>query len=484
MTITDRTEQQDNDSTSTLSNKNYKKHKLDIEKAATLATGVSDIYLPYIRKSEGEYDPNPLEKTHSQIDEASIVEPPPKDILDDAPDGGYGWAVAVAGFFGNFVMFGIASIWGVFSQAYATSILEGKASTLSLMTVGSVAYVCLNVFTPISVLFVRFGTRFNYGFGSILMCLGMILSGFSTEVWHLYLTQGLLFGFGASFLYMSIASVIPQWFTTRRGTAMGISSAGTGLGGLTLSPMASFLISEYGIPWAYRILGLFSLGICCVGTILVKDRLPRSYRKNLLLKSPVQWSMFKMADFDIWLVGAVIALMGYLSPMFYLPKYAAEIGINETDSSNLLGILCAMNGVGRLVLGYIADKIGRLNMFLIASAFAGVCTFIIWPFATSYDILLVYSILWGFSCGTYYALAAPVTGSVVGMEKLSSGLSILFIVSAISAMGTPIAAAIQDATPELGYLGIQMFIGSVYVGGALICLYLKYRVTGSLLSVY
>ena len=111
-------------------------------------------------------------------------------------------AVAVAGFFANFVMFGVASIWGVFSQAYSTSILAGKASTLELMTVGSVLNVCINLFTPVSVLFVRFGTRFNYAFGSVLMGLGIILSGFCTEVWHLYLTQGLLFGFGASFVYM------------------------------------------------------------------------------------------------------------------------------------------------------------------------------------------------------------------------------------------------------------------------------------------
>ncbi|KAI8143612.1 major facilitator superfamily domain-containing protein [Fennellomyces sp. T-0311] len=471
MTISDRAEE-DNDMTLTPG-----KIEIDVEKASVEK-------IPYICNDKENNNTAALEKTHSRMDEASIVEPPPKNIIDDIPDGGYGWAVAVAGFCANFVMFGLASVWGVFSQAYSTSTLAGKATTLELMTVGSTLNVCLNVFSPVSVLFVRFGTRFNYAFGSVLMCLGIILSGFSTAVWHLYLTQGLLFGFGASFLYMSIASVIPQWFTTRRGTAMGISSSGTGLGGLALSPMASFLITKYGIRWAFHILGFFSLGICCIGTILVKDRLPSSYRKNLPIKSPIQFSMFKMSDFNVWLVGAVIALMGYLTPMFYLPKYAASIGINQTDSSNLLGILCAMNAVGRIVLGFVADKIGRLNMYMIASALAGIFSFVIWPFATSYGVLLAYSILWGFTCGTYYALAAPITGSVVGMEKLSSGLSILFIASAISAMGTPIAAAIQQSSPDNGYLGIQMFIGSVYVGGALICLYLKYRLTGSLISVY
>ena len=66
------------------------------------------------------------------------------------------------------------------------------------------------------------------------------------------------------------------------------------------------------------------------------------------------------------------------------------------------------------------------------------------------------------------------------MDMLSSGLSIVFIFSAVSAMGTPIMAALQQSH---GYISIQMFDGSVYVFGALICLFLKLRLTrGSLLS--
>ena len=80
------------------------------------------------------------------------------------------------------------------------------------------------------------------------------------------------------------------------------------------------LIMKYGMHGAYRILGYFSLGICAVGTILIKERLPSTHRKNLPIKSPIQLSMLKEANFNIWLVGAVIALMGYTTPLFYLPS--------------------------------------------------------------------------------------------------------------------------------------------------------------------
>ncbi|KAI7860373.1 major facilitator superfamily domain-containing protein [Circinella umbellata] len=475
MTCTPRSDENDNELTVT-------QHTIDVDLEKGIAKNL-------MNKSYSLNNKEPVLNSLENIDtvekDESTITDSSTDTLDDIPDGGYGWAVAAAGFLGYFVLMGVANLWGLFSQAYATSILKGKASTLELITIGSLIFVSLNIFSPLSVLLSRFGTRFSYGLGGFLMCLAIILAGFSTKVWHLYLTQGLLFGFGGSFLYMSIASVIPQWFTTRRATAMGISTAGSGLGALAMSPMVNFLIIKYGLPWAYRILGFFLLGICTIGTILIKDRIPPSCRKSRpLLKSPIQLSMFKIVNFDLWLIGSVVSLLGYLPGLFYLPKYAADIGLDQTDAANLLAILSAMNAVGRVGLGFIADKIGRLNMFIIISILSGLFSFVIWPLATSYNILLVFCILWGATSGMYYALAAPITASIVDVEKLASGLSITFIFSSIAAMGTPIAAVIQQITPNNGYIGVQIFSGSVYIIGSIICIILKYRLTGSLLAKF
>ncbi|ORY95385.1 major facilitator superfamily domain-containing protein [Syncephalastrum racemosum] len=419
----------------------------------------------------------------TRMDEASIIEPP-ENIFETIPDGGYGWAIAVAGFLSNFVMFGSASIWGVFSEAFANGVLKGKATTIQLMGVGSVANACMNAFTPLSTLLTaKLGARLTFAMGSVLMCLGIILCGFSHEVWHVYLTQGLLYGIGASWIYMSVISVIPQWFTTRRGTAMGISSAGTGLGGLALAPMARSLIDKYDLPWAYRIIGLMSVGVCAVSAAMLQERLPKGYRQKAKFKSPIKLSTFKIVDFNIWLVGAVIALTGYLSPLFFVPKYAVHIGLSETDSANLLSILCAFNAIGRIVFGFIADRIGRLNTYCIASTLAGLFCFVIWPFANSFGVMVAFVVLWGFTCGIYYALAAPITGGIVGMEEMSSAFAILFLVSSISSVGPPIASAIQMATPGGGYIGIQMFCGALYVCGAFICFGLKIKRTKSVFSV-
>lgn len=457
--------------------KSYAADSNDLEKLSSIRTEQYDRTSNHNRHSYLEK----LETVPTNMDAASALNPVNVEYYDDIPDGGiHGWLVAVAGFLSNFIMFGTASIWGVFSNAFATTILK-DASTTELLGVGSTAIACLNLMTPFNPMLARFGTRFIMVIGSILMSLGIILAGFSTQVWHLYLTQGVLFGSGASMVYMSVVAVIPQWFTTKRGTAMGISSAGTGIGGLALSPMASSLIDKYGIPWAYRIIGLMAFGICMVATALMKTRLPRP-PMNEKITSPIKLFMLKDMDFVTWLIGAVIALTGYFVPLFYLPKYGAAIGLDSTTTSNLVGICCAMNAVGRLALGWVADKIGRLNMYIISNVIAGLLCCLLWRFATTYETLLAFSITWGIVCGLYFALAPPITGNIVGLERISPGLSILFVVSSIASVGPPVASAIQEATPGKGFIGVQMFAGAVYLCGALICLGLKIKLTKSLFT--
>jgi MFS family permease len=141
-----------------------------------------------------------------------------------------------------------------------------------------------------------------------------------------------------------------------------------------------------------------------------------------------------------------------------------------------------MNAIGRLILGYFADRIGRLNMYVIASTVAGLTCMLFWPFAKTYGTIMGFAVIFGFVCGIYYALAAPITSAIVGTENISSGLSILFILSSISGLGPAIASAIQQATSNQGYIGVQMFSGSLYLFGSIVCILLKVKMTGSLLS--
>ena len=57
--------------------------------------------------------------------------------------------------------------------------------------------------------------------GVLLMSLGFLLASLSTQIWHLLLTQGLLYGADSSMLYFPILSTAPEYFTSHPGSALG-----------------------------------------------------------------------------------------------------------------------------------------------------------------------------------------------------------------------------------------------------------------------
>lgn len=81
-----------------------------------------------------------------------------------------------------------------------------------------------------------------------------------------------MFGWGMGFLYITAATVLPQWFSRKRSLALGLASSGAGLGGLAYSLGSGAAAESLGLPWTYRILSFCTLAVNLICTILLRDR--------------------------------------------------------------------------------------------------------------------------------------------------------------------------------------------------------------------
>ena len=88
------------------------------------------------------------------------------------------------------------------------------------------------------------------------MSTGFALASFSTAVWHLLLTQGMLTGLGMSLVYFPLLAPVPEYFAGRRGLAMGFVSL---LFDSPFFPLVWFLVLS---P---RRLSVCPTVICCLG---------------------------------------------------------------------------------------------------------------------------------------------------------------------------------------------------------------------------
>ncbi|CAO3589689.1 unnamed protein product [Absidia cylindrospora] len=370
---------------------------------------------------------------------------------------------------------------GVMQAMFEKIFQDTPDAQLKLSFAGTIMEAMVNLCgIPAQLIVARYGINVLLGVGSFLATLGLMMAGFATEIWHLYLCQGVVFGLGASLLYVTVTNTAPRWFDKKRGLAMGLASSGSGFGGLVIPFVLNAANSNpsLGVGWAYRILGFIILA-CCIGAcLLVKERIKED-RRSRPLKELFKFSVLKDLNFVLFLLGSMISLSGFFVPFFFLPSYCQEIGLNHQQGTELVAVLSAGNLLGRPLVGFTADKIGRLNADIIWTIVCGLSSFLIWMFAYNYGVLMAFGIIYGLFCGSYFTLLSPITLDIVGLERFPTGLSILLMANIFSVFGPSIASGIQVYV-ETPYLVYKVFTGFTYVLGGLILLVLKFRLTNSL----
>ncbi|CAG7818808.1 unnamed protein product [Allacma fusca] len=160
------------------------------------------------------------------------------------PDGGWGWVVVLAAFLVNMIADGVTFSFGVFYVEFNSYFGESKSKTA---WIGSLLASMPLLSGPIaSSLADRFGCRRVTIAGSLLSTMGFVLSYYANSVEMLYLTFGVLTGFGLSLCYVAAVVIVAYYFEQRRSLATGLSVCGGGIGTLIFGPLTTKLISSYG----------------------------------------------------------------------------------------------------------------------------------------------------------------------------------------------------------------------------------------------
>jgi len=210
------------------------------------------------------------------------------------------------------------------------------ASALEYAFIGGLSISMALIIAPLATVCVgRFGTQFTLSIGIFLETAGLLGASWAWEIWHLFLSQGLAFGFGMGFLFVASVGLIPQWFSKHRSFANSIAAAGSGIGGLIYSLATNAMIQSIGLGWAFRVLAIISAAMNVICTILIRDR-------NKLVGS-VQMAfdvrLFKRVEFLLLLGWGFFSMLGYIVLLFSLPSYARTVGLTASQGSVIGALL-------------------------------------------------------------------------------------------------------------------------------------------------
>ncbi|KAK5994747.1 putative transporter MCH2 [Cladobotryum mycophilum] len=390
--------------------------------------------------------------------------------IDDY-DGGYGWICVISQLLITASTWGVNGSFGVYLTHYLSTNAFPGTSEIAYAFIGGLSQSQITFIAPlVTYCTKKLGTKPTLCIGILLETSALVAASFAKRSWHLFLTQGLLFGWGCSFLYIGTIGIIPQWFTRRRGIANGIAAAGSGLGGLAYSLGSEAMISRMGVNWSFRITAICAFIVNVTCTVLIRDRnkqiQPEQHGFHIrLLKQP------KLILITIW---AVLSILGYTIVLFSLPDNAVRIGKGPHQGAILGALVNLGMAIGRPVVGYFSDRIGRINMLALATFLAGIWCLCLWTSGTNYPTLLAFSILGGTVIGTSWATLGPILADTFGTKLLPSVLSIVWtLVSFPSLCAEAIALTLRRSNSPV-YLDVQVFAGCMFIGSAFVMVILRF----------
>ncbi|KAI8624058.1 MFS general substrate transporter [Xylariaceae sp. FL1651] len=376
------------------------------------------------------------------------------------PNGGVrAWLQVLGGFMLFFNSWGILNTFGVLQTYYESGALF-SASSSTISFVGSIqGFLLLFVGFLVGPVYDRGHLRLLLLVGTVAVVFGLMISSIATQYWHVLLAQGFSIGIGAGCLFVPCVSIMPSYFSTKLGLAVGIASTGSSAGGLIYPIVLNELLYRIGFAWAVRVLGFIVLGTLLIPLSVMRMRVvPRKSR------SFIDWSAFRDIQFMFFVIATLIGFIGISILLTYLAFYAADTG--TTDTRMVFYLVSIFNGasvVGRLTPAALSDVTGPFNIAPCA-IISGVLSFSMIAARGSPASLIVLTALVGLFSGVFVSLPSVCAVSITkDKSRLGTRIGMACGIMAFGLLtGGPGGGSILGTREPLDWVGLWVFCGVAF----------------------
>lgn len=253
------------------------------------------------------------------------------------------------------------------------------------------------------------------------------------------------------------AAAISGVFTSARGLALGVTLSGAALAQVFAPPLTQWLIDSYGWRAAFIALGLGwgtpALLLCTFFLYDAHDRVKSEIRPGHSDKPAVRPLLPGLSigealrSLALLRIGAATLIMMVLSigVIVHQVPILTEIGVTRQTAAYLAGLTGIAGLVGKLVTGYLMD---RIDAGLISSLTMGIAALafimLLEPSRTPPMIVMAMLIL-GYSSGSKFQICAYQTSRYAGMRNFGKIFGVMSCLVALGAgLGPFFAGLIYD----------------------------------------
>jgi MFS transporter, OFA family, oxalate/formate antiporter len=370
----------------------------------------------------------------------------------------------------NQLILGVIAMMAISSPQYVWTLFTGPlnqklGTTLAeLQWTVSLLVILQTWFSPLQAYLVdRFGPRLLVSIGALMSGGSWILSASVDNIWALYLTYGVIGGFGTGIIYVGIIGLMVRWFPDRRGLATGLAAAGYGFGAFFTSFPIDSMIKSSGYAYTFVVWGVIQgiIGIAAAqwlrtppedyavqsaapGTAVAAQQSQRSYTPREMLKNPIFYLLFVMMS--------MMSTSG-LMVVFNVGPFAKDFGVANMLVMGMAALPLSLtlsrvtNGLTRPFFGWVSDQIGREGTMALAFSLECVAILVLFTYINQPALFVVLTGLVFFGWGEIFSLFPSTLTDTFGPKFAATNYGFLYIAQGVgSILAGPAAAFLKQTT--------------------------------------
>jgi MFS transporter, OFA family, oxalate/formate antiporter len=368
------------------------------------------------------------------------------------------------------LLLGLVAMMAISSPQYVWTLFTGPlnqklGTTLSEIQVTfSLLIVLQTFFSPFQAYLVdRFGPKLLISIGAIMSGGSWVLSSYADSLTALYISYGVIGGFGTGIIYVGIIGLVVRWFPDRRGLATGLAAAGYGFGAFFTSFPIDSMIKSSGYERTLLLWGIIQAAVGIVAalglrvppegyrplgfnpdTVQLEMQSQRSYSPKEMLQSPIFYLLFIMMAM---MSTSGLMVVSNVGPFATEYKVAQVLVFGMAALPLSLTLSRVTNGLTRPFFGWVSDRIGRESTMALAFSLEAIAIVVLFAFIDNPAMFVVLTGLVFFGWGEIFSLFPSTLTDTFGSKFAATNYGFLYIAQGVgSIFGGPAAAFLKEQT--------------------------------------